>query len=340
MRTRSSTSWRSASRLLPGCRSPLKSQRFSASFASSISHHPLRVERRRASRTRARATAAIVGTARARGADRRTNPLAIPRRRVGAAASLRRGCAGAGRRLRRFRRERRCADRRAPLRAATGGVPFRGARAVQAAARFAGVSAHCHQYLIVHAAVVERNDRAMLMPAPPGSGKSTLCAALVARGFRLLSDELALIDIATGRLVPLPRPISLKNASIGIIESFWKDGTIGAVVDDTVKGAVAHASAPPDSVTRSDEHASPAFVVVPRYRADSEITLEPLSRAAGFMQLADNAFNYSLHGRAGFDALARLIDSSTCFAFTYGGTLDDAVRTLEALYEMKHGGDA
>ena len=58
------------------------------------------------------------------------------------------------------------------------------------------------------------------------------------------------------------------------------------------------------------------------------------------MQLADNAFNYSLHGRAGFDALARLIDSSTCFAFTYGGTLDDAVRTLEALYEMKHGGDA
>lgn len=202
------------------------------------------------------------------------------------------------------------------------------------------ISAHCHQYLIVHAAVVERNDRAMLMPAPPGSGKSTLCAALVARGFRLLSDELALIDIATGRLVPLPRPISLKNASIGIIESFWKDGTIGAVVDDTVKGAVAHASAPPDSVTRSDEHASPAFVVVPRYRADSEITLEPLSRAAGFMQLADNAFNYSLHGRAGFDALARLIDSSTCFAFTYGGTLDDAVRTLEALYEMKHGGDA
>ncbi|HJU23433.1 MAG TPA: HprK-related kinase A [Casimicrobiaceae bacterium] len=195
------------------------------------------------------------------------------------------------------------------------------------------ISAHCHQYLIVHAAVVERSGRAVLMPAPPGSGKSTLCAALVARGFRLLSDELALIDIATGRLVPLPRPISLKNASIGIIQSFWKDGTIGAVVHDTVKGAVAHASAPRDSVARSTEHASPAFVVVPRYRADSEITLDPLSRAAGFMQLADNAFNYSLHGRAGFDALARLIDGSACFAFTYGGPLDDAVRAIEALYE-------
>jgi HprK-related kinase A len=195
------------------------------------------------------------------------------------------------------------------------------------------ISAHCHQYLIVHAAVVERSGRAMLMPAPPGSGKSTLCAALVARGFRLLSDELALIDIATGRLVPLPRPISLKNASIDIIQNFWKDGTIGAVVHDTVKGDVAHASAPRDSVARSNEHASPAFVVVPRYRADSKITLEPLSRAAGFMQLADNAFNYSLHGRAGFDALARLIDASACFAFTYGGALDDAVRAIEALYE-------
>lgn len=194
------------------------------------------------------------------------------------------------------------------------------------------VSAHCHQYLIVHAAVVERGGRAMVLPAPPGSGKSTLCAALVARGFRLLSDELTLIDVGTGRLVPLPRPISLKNASIGIIGNFWKDATIGPVVRDTAKGTVAHASAPRDSVARSGQHAEPAFVVVPRYRADSATTLEPLTRAAGFMQLVDNAFNYSVHGRAGFDALARLIDASACFAFTYGGDLDDAVRTLDALY--------
>ena len=39
------------------------------------------------------------------------------------------------------------------------------------------VAAHSHQYLVIHAAVVERGGCAVLLPAPPGSGKSTLCAA-------------------------------------------------------------------------------------------------------------------------------------------------------------------
>lgn len=56
-----------------------------------------------------------------------------------------------------------------------------------------------------------------IVPAPLDSAKRTLCAALVGKGWRLLSDELALVRLDTGELVPLPRPISLKNASINII---------------------------------------------------------------------------------------------------------------------------
>ncbi len=73
------------------------------------------------------------------------------------------------------------------------------------------VASHCHQYLIVHAAVVERRGVAVVMPAPPGSGKSTLCAALVQCGWRLLSDELGLYDPVSRQVFGMARPINLKN---------------------------------------------------------------------------------------------------------------------------------
>jgi HprK-related kinase A len=193
------------------------------------------------------------------------------------------------------------------------------------------VSAHCHQYLILHAAVVERGGRAIILPAPPGSGKSTLCAALAARGWRLLSDELALIDVATRRLVPLPRPISLKNESIGAIARFWTGVKMGPTVHDTLKGAVAHAQPPLASVRLAREDTAPRWIVLPRYRRGHPMELAPLSRAAAFMQLADSAFNYSMHGRSGFEILSAIVAQCECREFTYGGGLEDAVSAFDEL---------
>jgi HprK-related kinase A len=195
------------------------------------------------------------------------------------------------------------------------------------------VSAHCHQYLIIHAAVVERSGRAAIFPAPPGSGKSTLCAALVARGWRLLSDELTLIDVETGAVVPMPRPISLKNASIAAIAGFWPGARMSPVVHETLKGSICHVQPPAASVHRSDDVAYPGWVVLPSYRAGEKPSLAPLSKASAFMRLVDSAFNYSVLGRVGFEILADVVSACDCRQFTYGGQLDDAVRAFDELGE-------
>jgi HprK-related kinase A len=123
------------------------------------------------------------------------------------------------------------------------------------------VSSHAHRYLIIHAAVVENGGFAAILPAPPGSGKSTLCAALVSRGWRLLSDELALIRLSDGKLLPLPRPVSLKNASIQIMRDYAPDAIFAREVAGTTKGTISHMRPPRDSVARASEVAHPAWII-------------------------------------------------------------------------------
>jgi HprK-related kinase A len=193
------------------------------------------------------------------------------------------------------------------------------------------IAAHCHQFVMVHSAVVERSGRAMLLPAPPGSGKSTLCAGLVARGWRLLSDELALIDLESRAIVPLPRPISLKNRSIGVISDFWPGAPMSPVVHDTTKGDVVHVQPPASDVRMAGVTAHPGWVVLPHFEPGEEAALGPLGKGAALMHLIDNAFNYSTHGRSGFECLADVVQQSTCVEFTYGGDLDAAVQAFDAL---------
>lgn len=54
--------------------------------------------------------------------------------------------------------------------------------------------------LPLHASAVEIDGRALLLTGNSGAGKSTLAAALVDRGFRVLSDDLCALEIADGRL--------------------------------------------------------------------------------------------------------------------------------------------
>lgn len=198
------------------------------------------------------------------------------------------------------------------------------------------VSSQANSWLVIHAAVIEKGGVAAILPAPPGSGKSTLCAALVNRGWRLLSDELTLVRLDDGRIDPLPRPVSLKNASIGIIRDYAPAAALTRPVADTVKGTVAHMRASRESVARAAEAAVPAWIVFPKWQGGAPAALTPVPRARAHMRLAENAFNYSLLGEAGFHTVARLVDGVDTFDFSYG-VLDDAIAVFERLLQARAG---
>ncbi len=194
------------------------------------------------------------------------------------------------------------------------------------------VSNHCHQYLIVHAAVVEKRGRALILPGSPGAGKSTLTALLTGLGgWRLLSDELTLIELTSGLVHANPRPVSLKNASIALMQRELPEAQFSPAVRDTLKGTVAHLQPGRDSLARLAEPAVPAWVVFPRYDPEAATALQPLPRGEAFIRMADNAFNYAIHGRLGFAALTAMVDACDCYELPNDGSVDAVLSLLDRL---------
>jgi len=184
------------------------------------------------------------------------------------------------------------------------------------------IGGQAHHYLLIHAAVLERNGRAVILPGDPGAGKSTLTAALMLSGWRLLSDEITIIDRDDGLLVGLARPVNLKNDSIGIVRAFAPDAVFGDPAKDTHKGTVAHLRPPSACVLDVGRRARPTFIIYPRWAADAPCELTPRAKSDAFMHTATHAFNYEVLGSTGFDLVAALVDQCECHDFRYARLAD------------------
>ncbi|MCE0556629.1 HprK-related kinase A [Motilimonas sp. E26] len=184
------------------------------------------------------------------------------------------------------------------------------------------IAAKYHACLTIHAAVVAKNGEALVIPAPPGSGKSTLCALLCSHGWQLLSDEFALIDLSSQQVQALPRPISLKNQSIDVlreyVEKTQSHGRFSAEFLGTSKGRVALYSVPSEQLAQNQQSYPIKRVLFPRYCQGLHCEVTPISPAQCLMQLADNSFNFAVLGQAAFICLAEVVASSHAYSVDYG----------------------
>lgn len=185
-----------------------------------------------------------------------------------------------------------------------------------------------HQFLMLHSATLEKHGRALVMPAQPGSGKSTLCAALLGRGWRLLSDEFGIVDMTTHELVPLPRAAPMKNESIEVIRQYCPNLRLGPIFHKTRKGTVSHVFPPDDALARQSERARPALILFPRYEAGSRTQVSDQPRSVALTRMVNNSFNYLVSGEPGFAALCDIVRHAHCRQLVYSD-LDEAVARIE-----------
>lgn len=190
--------------------------------------------------------------------------------------------------------------------------------------------------LLMHAAVVERDGFAAILPAPAGSGKSTLCAALVCNGWRLFSDEMAIFTDDGKEIAPNPRPISLKNRAIEIMRCRSPDVYIGPVITGTPKGDVAYLRAPRDAVERCRETAPPVLVIRPAYREGELLSIKRLGNVEAFELLTGNAVNYASMLRFGFETMVALVERCGCYELAYSD-IYEAIDAVDRLHRQHAG---
>lgn len=163
------------------------------------------------------------------------------------------------------------------------------------------------RYLLLHAASLEREGRALILTGLSGAGKSTMSAILGERGWRLMGDEFALLEPATGMLHPFPRAVSLKNQAIDVMRALVGADRFGPLLEGTPKGAIRHLRPSADAVARMREPAQPALILFPRFGAEFEPSIRAVGPAEVFARLTQASTNYVALGETGFDALTRLV---------------------------------
>ena len=186
------------------------------------------------------------------------------------------------------------------------------------------------RHLLLHASSVEKDGRALVMTGESGSGKSTLAAQLGERGWRLMGDEFALLDLAIGELLPFPRLVSLKNGAIDVITGEVSAERMGPLMAGTAKGDIRHLMPHPDAVARMTEAAKPALLLFPRFGHAADV--RPVGQGEVFMRLTQASTNYVALGEAGFGALTRFVQHVPARAIDFPSG-DEAIAMVEQLWE-------
>ena len=103
-----------------------------------------------------------------------------------------------------------------------------------------GVWLHRRGVLVLHGAALDVGGRAVVLLGEKGAGKSTTAAALIARGHRLLTDDLVALapDASAPAILPGPTQMKLWPEAI---EAIGLDATLTPFFDGLAKGIWAEA---------------------------------------------------------------------------------------------------
>lgn len=174
------------------------------------------------------------------------------------------------------------------------------------------------RYYQIHAGVVECEGQGVILPAGPGSGKTTLTAGLVRSGWRYLSDEFALIDPDDLCLRDYPKALCVKEGSYPVIDAMGLKSSRRRDYQKGQKGRVTFIK--PSELNRPGVggRCPVRHVIFPKYEAGQSPRLTEISRAAAVLRLNEVSFNFRKFRSAGVRIMADICRDARCYELQSG----------------------
>jgi len=186
-------------------------------------------------------------------------------------------------------------------------------------------------HYLIHAGVVARYGKGLILPAGPGKGKTTLVAALLERGFQYLCDDFAIIDPVSLKVLPFPKSLCFEGDGLEFFPNLRAHAT---ATDWTANGEVWPVwYVDPLEVGPGGlgEASSVKYIIFPEHDHFRETRLTRLSKAKAVLGLAENLLNFDFFGKAVVDPLINLVENSECFKLSVGKPGDGAALICELI---------
>jgi hypothetical protein len=191
----------------------------------------------------------------------------------------------------------------------------------------------------LHAGLVARDGRGVLLAGPSGTGKSTTALACASAGFAYLADDCVGLEAADGVYVGHSlftsanlEPTHLENrlpslSSHGIRGRLHREDKSLLLVSDIAPGGLARA-------------VRVVAVALPRVRPDTRTSLRPATRVEALLRLAPSStymFAHARGARATFDTLARMIEAVPSYWLDLGPDIDQIAPKVDEILRRAAG---
>ncbi len=186
------------------------------------------------------------------------------------------------------------------------------------------------RYAKFHAGAVSLARHGILLPGPRRCGKSVLTLGLLLKGGRYLSEDVAVLEYPSLKLLPFGAGVSLRRDGITKFPDLrdrW--APIPPVPDGDPYQQVAFTS--PDLVGSDVADAcNVTMIVFPTYdTCPGAARLEPLSAGQAVLRLLESCISLGANVDRGLDIVIALVDQAESFTLHYHDAPDARDRIVE-----------